>query len=208
MYLRNKYIFRGTWWNCWENHYLAVVSTLKWNLIPWTCALSLLLAPFLAFKTFSKLYGFPFYDNIQRTKNQLCDCLCVVSQVWGARLLWLGKSPINILRMSEFWFWYLNHQTGLKFEPLKRFELSSPGWLATVDQGQTVNLYKMSDVIKKTDAGVITQPWHVVLSQHSISTISFIEDNVLAGGSNSLKSMSLWVGVDRIGSTKLESGYT
>ena len=89
-----------------------------------------------------------------------------------------------------------------------RFELSSPGWLATVDQGQTVNLYKMSDVIKKTDAGVITQPWHVVLSQHSISTISFIEDNVLAGGSNSLKSMSLWVGVDRIGSTKLESGYT
>lgn len=88
-------------------------------------------------------------------------------------------------------------------------EGQAEGWLATVDQGQTVNLYKMSDVIKKTDAGVITQPWHVVLSQHSISTISFIEDNVLAGGSNSLKSMSLWVGVDRIGSTKkTESGYT
>lgn len=80
------------------------------------------------------------------------------------------------------------------------------GWLATVDQGQTINLYKMSDVIKKTDAGVITQPWHVVLSQHSISTISFIEDNVLAGGSNSLKSILLWVGVNHIGSTRLESG--
>lgn len=81
------------------------------------------------------------------------------------------------------------------------------GWLATVDQGQTINLYKMSDVIKKTDAGVITQPWHVVLSHHSISSISFIEDNVLVVGSDSLKSMSLWVGINHIGSTRLESGY-
>ena len=40
----------------------------------------------------------------------------------------------------------------------------------------------------------------MILSQHPISTLSFIEDNVLAGGSNSVKSVSLWVGIDNIGS--------
>ena len=74
------------------------------------------------------------------------------------------------------------------------------GWLATVDQGQTINLYKLCDVLKSTEAGLITQPWHMILSQHPISTLSFIEDNVLAGGSNSVKSVSLWVGIDNIGS--------
>lgn len=80
------------------------------------------------------------------------------------------------------------------------------GWLATVHHGQTINLYKLSDVNKSTEAGLITQPWHVILSQHPISALSFIEDNVLAGGSTSVKSVSLWVGIDNIGSTRLETG--
>lgn len=33
------------------------------------------------FQDFLQVIWFSFYDNIQRTKNQLCDCLCVVSQV-------------------------------------------------------------------------------------------------------------------------------
>lgn len=80
------------------------------------------------------------------------------------------------------------------------------GWLATVNQSQTINLYKLCDVIKSTEAGLITQPWHMILSQQPISALSFIEDNVLAGGSNSVKSVSLWVGIDNIGSTRLETG--
>ncbi|XP_078358313.1 uncharacterized protein LOC144643055 [Oculina patagonica] len=80
------------------------------------------------------------------------------------------------------------------------------GWLATVDQSQTINLYKLCDVIKSTEAGLIAQAWHMILSQHPISTLSFIEDNVLAGGSNSVKYISLWVGIDNIGTSRLETG--
>lgn len=47
----------------------------------------------------------------------------------------------------------------------------------------------------------------MILSQQPISALSFIEDNVLAGGSNSVKSVSLWVGIDNIGSTRMETGW-
>lgn len=47
----------------------------------------------------------------------------------------------------------------------------------------------------------------MILSQQPISALSFIEDNVLAAGSNSVKSVSLWVGIDNIGSTRLETGW-
>lgn len=80
------------------------------------------------------------------------------------------------------------------------------GWLATVDQGQTINLYKLSDAIKSVESGLIAQPWHIIFSQHSITTLSFIEDNVLVGGSNSVKCISMWVGIDSIGSGRVESG--
>lgn len=81
---------------------------------------------------------------------------------------------------------------------------NTQGWLATVDQGLTINLYKLSDALKSSESGLIAQPWHVILSQHAITTLSFIEDSVLAGGSNSVKSLSLWVGIDSVGSNRLE----
>lgn len=79
------------------------------------------------------------------------------------------------------------------------------GWLATVDQGQTINLYKLSEALKSSESGLIAQPWHAIFSQHPITTLSFIEDNVLAGSSSSVKSVSLWVGIDNIGSSRVES---
>ena len=82
---------------------------------------------------------------------------------------------------------------------------SSLGWLALVDQGQTINLYKLTDVLKSCESGLVAQPWHTFFSQHPITTLSFLEDNVLAGSSSSVKSISLWVGIDNIGSRRVES---
>lgn len=84
---------------------------------------------------------------------------------------------------------------------------SSLGWLALVDQGQTINLYKLTDVLKSCESGLVTQPWHTFFSQHPITTLSFLEDNVLAGSSSSVKSISLWVGIDNIGSSRVESSW-
>ncbi|XP_074613261.1 uncharacterized protein LOC141873233 [Acropora palmata] len=78
------------------------------------------------------------------------------------------------------------------------------GWLATVDYCQTINLYKLSEVINSSESGLIVQPWHVILSHYEINTLSFIEENVLAAGSHSAKSMSLWVGIDNSGFKRLE----
>ncbi|KAM7430696.1 hypothetical protein ABFA07_018644 [Porites harrisoni] len=79
------------------------------------------------------------------------------------------------------------------------------GWLALDDQGQTINLYKLTNVLKSCESGLVAQPWHTFLSQHPITTLSFLEDNVLAGSSSSVKSISLWVGIDNIGSGRVES---
>ena len=81
-----------------------------------------------------------------------------------------------------------------------------PGWLATIDHGQTLNLFKLCDVINSTETGSIVQPWHTIMSSHPLSILSFIEVNVLAAASNSNKSISIWVGIDNIGTGRLESG--
>ncbi|KAK2572366.1 hypothetical protein P5673_002601 [Acropora cervicornis] len=60
------------------------------------------------------------------------------------------------------------------------------------------------EVIKSSESGLIVQPWHVILSHYEINTLSFIEENVLAAGSHSAKSMSLWVGIDSSGFKRLE----
>ena len=85
---------------------------------------------------------------------------------------------------------------------------SSLGWLALVDQGQTINLYKLTNVLKSCESGLVAQPWHTFFSQHPITTLSFLEDNVLAGSSSSVKSISLWVGIDNIGSSRVESSWS
>lgn len=73
------------------------------------------------------------------------------------------------------------------------------GWLATIEKGQTVNLYKLNDLIKNSESGLISQPWHVFFSGSTLSSICFMEDNVLAAGSHTNRTISLWVGLDTIG---------
>lgn len=72
------------------------------------------------------------------------------------------------------------------------------GWLAVVQKNQTINLYKLDDVIKMSDAGLIAQPWHVIFSTCQLNSVAFIDVNTLAAGSPSNRTLSLWVGLDCI----------
>jgi len=71
------------------------------------------------------------------------------------------------------------------------------GWVATVQKNQTVNLYKLDDVLKMTStAGLIVQPWHVIFSSCQLNCISFVDANTLVAGSPTNRTLSLWAGLD------------
>lgn len=141
---------------------------------------------------------FPACDigNIVQDVQCASPSSCVLSDTSG-RLWYLQLPHLREIVLP-------NREAGHQVFAVQPSHNQAEGWLATLDQGQTINLYRLSDAIKTSESGLIAQPWHVILSQHPLNTLSFLEDNVLAGGSNSLKFISLWVGINNIGYKRLE----
>ncbi|XP_032226082.2 uncharacterized protein LOC116609355 [Nematostella vectensis] len=71
-------------------------------------------------------------------------------------------------------------------------------FLATVHQNQTINLYRLSSVLSSVENGLTLQPKHIIFSNCQLSCLAFIEECVLAAGSSSNKTLSLWIGVDHV----------
>lgn len=70
------------------------------------------------------------------------------------------------------------------------------GWMATVQKNQTINIYKLDDVLKMNQTGLIAQPWHVSFSSCQLNCASFIDANTLVASSPSNRSLSLWAGLN------------